>query len=51
MLDRIEADRAELDGLLYRCMQVRKLEALQKTENLHILTTPMLCHAGLHQPA
>src|SRR3546814_15710911 len=51
MLDGVEADSSELQGLLHRRMQVRKVETLQKTENLHVLTSAMLCHAALHQPA
>src|SRR3546814_116527 len=51
MLDGVEADSSELQGLLHRRMQVRKVETLQKTENLYVLTSAMLCHAALHQPA
>ena len=51
MLDGVEANRTELEGLLHRRMQVRKLEALQQAKNLHILAPAMLCHAAFHQPA
>ena len=51
MLDGVEADCAELEGLLHRRMQVRNLEALQQAQDLHILTPAMLCHAAFHQAA
>jgi len=51
MFDRVEADRAELKGLLHRSMQIGKLEAFQQAQDLHILPTAMLCHPRLHQPA
>jgi len=49
VLDRIEADGAELKGLLHSRMQIGKLEAFQQAQNLHILAPAMLCYAGLHQ--
>ena len=51
MLDGVEADCAELKGLLHRRMQICQFEAFQKTENLHIFPPPMLGHAAFHQPA
>src|SRR3546814_7034414 len=51
MLDGVEADRAKLHRLLHRRMQVRKVEALQKTEHLHVFPPAMLGHAAFHQPA
>ena len=51
MLDRIESDRSELDGLLHCRMEVSKLEAFQQAQDLHILTPAMLVHPRFHQPA
>lgn len=51
MLDRIEADCAELDRLLHRRMQIGELETFQQSQNLHVFPPTMLGHAAFHQPA
>ena len=51
VLHGVEADRAQLQGLLHGCMQVIDVEGLEQTQDLHILAAPHLEHARLHQAA
>ena len=51
VLHSIKADRAHLQGLLYRGVQVLHAEAFQQAQNLHRLATADLQHPRLHQAA
>jgi hypothetical protein len=51
VLDGIEADRAQLKGLLHCGVQVVDVERLQQTQNLHILAASCLDHPRFHQAA
>ncbi len=51
MLDSIEADRAEPNGLLHGRVQVRKVEAFHEAQDLHIFPPAMLGHSAFHQAA
>src|SRR3546814_17324271 len=51
MLDRIEAERTEMQGLRHRRMQIGEVEAFQQPQNLHVLAPAVLVHPRLHQAA
>src|SRR3546814_13834608 len=51
MLDRIEADRTEMQGLLHRRMQIGEVEAFQQPQNLHVLAPAVLVYPRLQQAA
>ena len=51
MLDRVEADGAQAQGVLHGAVEILQPEALQQPQDLHILPPPRLGGARLHQAA
>ena len=51
MLDGVEANRAELTGLLHSPMLLGKLKAFQQAQNLPVFPPAMFCPASFHQAA
>ena len=51
MLHGVEANRAELQRLLHRGMQIVEAEALQQAQHLHVFAPSGLDHSRLHQAA
>ena len=51
VFDSVEADRSQLQRLLYRGMHVGEFEGLEKAQHLHVLAAAHLLHPRFHEAA